>query len=127
LEPSGLRSFDEIERLTLVSYNRSKTSSGGGAGYGPSGPNVVGADGFLVPDPRPRGPGSPIGEDGHANTRADGWSNPKGMGWLEGQLPPAGYRGAQDYTPIGPGSAAFANNPARFTTGDQRRSKRRPK
>jgi hypothetical protein len=54
-------------------------------------------------------------------TPADGWRNPQGMGWLEGQLPPAGFRGAEGYTPIGKGSAAFANNPAKFTTGDQRR------
>jgi hypothetical protein len=79
------------------------------------------SDGYLVPDPQPTGPGSPVGADGHANTRADGWRNPQGMGWLEGQLPPAGFRGAEGYTPIGKGSAAFANNPAKFTTGDQRR------
>jgi hypothetical protein len=83
------------------------------------------ADGFLIPDPQPTGSGSPVGADGHANTRADGWSNPKGFGWLHGQLPPAGLRGASEYTKIGPGSAAFANNPKLFTTGMQRSRKPR--
>jgi hypothetical protein len=90
-----------------MSYNRSDSASGGGAGL-PSSPRTGVTD-----------------EAGHAITRSDGWSNPKGFGWLEGQLPPAGFRGADAYTAIGPGSAAFANNPAKFTTGDQRRSPRR--
>jgi hypothetical protein len=100
-----------------MSYNRSSSASGGGAGFD--------ADGFLIPDPAPRGSGSPVGADGAANTRSDGWRNPTGFGWLEGQLPPAGFRGASEYTKIGPGSAAFANNPAKFTTGMQRSRKPR--
>jgi hypothetical protein len=69
--------------------------------------------------------GAPVGADGHANTRSDGWRNPQGMGWLHGQLPPAGFRGASEYTRIGPGSRAFANNPAKFTTGSQRSGRRK--
>ena len=87
-----------------MSYNRSSTSSGGGAGYGPSGSVRFDADGFLIPDPQPTGRGVPDPRDPQ---RAPGVPAPGKNFARRDYLLTTAPRGQDAPVLMGPGSAPW--------------------